>query len=114
MDIVTAIRELTTFDHAVCDAQAVAHHVHFQYLVFKRNSSFEGVYVGSAFITLWFAGIAAATVHAYRHRPALTATDRGWRWFGPLMLALGIVSIVVQSLALIEYAGVCRSLLHRS
>jgi hypothetical protein len=29
MDIITAVCELTTFDHGVCDASIVAHHVHF-------------------------------------------------------------------------------------
>ena len=29
MNIITAVRELTTFDHGVCDASVVTHHVHF-------------------------------------------------------------------------------------
>ena len=64
MDIITAIRELTTFDHAACDARIVSH--------------------GS------------------------------WLWLSPLMCAFGVVCVIAQANGLIEYAGVCRSLLRLS
>ena len=114
MDIFTAIRELTRFDHAACDAQIVARHLRLEHLVFKGGSSNEGVYVGSVFITVWFGAIIAVTINAYRNRPTLSRKERVWLWFGPFMCTFGIGFVVVQAMGLIEYAEVCRSVLHVS
>ena len=114
MDIFTAIRELTRFDHAVCDARVVAHHVPFSRFVFKGGSSFEGIYIGSAFIVVWSAVIIVATVNTYRTRRNLAPRYRSWLWFGPLLCGVAIISLVAQGFGLIEYVNVCRSLLNRS
>ena len=111
MDIITAIRELTKFDHAMCDAQVVARHLRFEHLAFKQDSSFQDVYVAPAFATVWFAVIVTLTVRAYRNRATLSPGHRGWLWFGPLMCALGVFAVRASAMGLIEYAAVCRSLL---
>jgi len=110
MTIFTAIRELTAFDHSACDVQIVSHGLH--PMVVKGGSSFEGVYVGSAFIAFWFGLVVTQTVRAFRNRRNASRTGRYWLWVGPVMCALGVVCIIAQSRGLIEYADVCRSLLH--
>ncbi len=110
MNLFTAIYELTTFDHAACDAQIVSHGLH--PMVVKAGSSFEGVSLGSAFIAVWSVVVVAQTVRAFRNRRNGSRTDRSWLWVGPVMCAFAAVSIVAQSRGVIEYADTCRSLLH--
>ena len=110
MDFFTAIHELTTFDHAACDAQIVSHGLH--PMVVKAGSSFQGVYLGSAFIAVWFVIVVTQTVRGFRNRRNGSRRNRYWLWVGPVMCVFGAVAIVAQSRGVIEYANVCRSLLH--
>ncbi len=111
MDLITAIRELTMFDHAMCDAQIVAHHVHLEHLAFKQNSSFQDLYVAPTFAAVWLAVILTVTIRTYRNRATVSPRYRVWLWFGPLMCAFGVFSLIGVAMGLTEYAGVCRALL---
>jgi hypothetical protein len=114
MDIVTALRELTQFDHAVCDHVIVARHIDLQHSVLKSGSSFQGVYVGSIFVLLWTAAVVGVTIRSYRKRASLRPRERVWLYWGPVMCVLAVFSIVLQSMSLIEYAQTCDALLHRT
>lgn len=114
MDIVTALRELTQFDHAVCDRMIVARHIDLQHSLLKNGSSFQGIYIGSIVMVLWLAFALGLTTWAYRKRASLRPRDRGWLYWGPVMCVLAVVGVSLQSMSLIEYARTCDVLLHRS
>ena len=107
-DIFSALGQLGTFDHAACDRIINSGAVQLQFLPHKPNELLD-LAIGAAFVTLWMAAVIWATYAAYRHRPDKPYRYRMWRWWGPLMIALGVFSFYRLGQELVEYVSVCRS-----
>ena len=114
-DIVTAISQLGSFDHAACDAVLRSRHIDVQGIRPYRGASDYQLIAAAVFVIAFELGVLAAAVAAYAGGPLQAPEQERYRTARrvvlPLLALFGIVLITGTANAIGEYVTTCRALL---
>ena len=116
-DVINAVAQLQSFDHATCDRALRAAGINvLEGIDLNRGSADNALYDASLYLGFTFLVVIALTIAAWRVPAAELAAFKISRPLARVMttgaLVADLLVFVAQANAAMNYAAICRSMLH--